>query len=100
MRKIIISDFAQTKIKNLFEYLEGRWSETVRQKFAQKLLGNVKIIRDNPEAFPISETNKKVHKCVVTKQITIFYKFNSKRIEIISVFDTRQDPNKIKKDIK
>ena len=100
MRKIIISDFAQTKIKNLFEYLEGRWSETVRQKFAQKLLGNVKIIRDNPEAFPISETNKKVHKCVVTKQTTIFYKFNSKRIEIISVFDTRQDPNKIKKDIK
>lgn len=100
MRKIVISDYAQLKIKNLLEYIESKWSETVRQKFAQKLYGTVKIIKDSPEAFPKSDFNKSVHKCVITKQTTIFYKFNSNRVEIIAIFDTRQDPNQIKKDIK
>ena len=100
MRKIIISDFVLDKIKNLLEYIESKWSENVRQKFAQKLYSSVKVIRESPEAFPKSDINKNVHKCVITKQTTIFYKFNSKKIEIIAIFDTRQNPNKIKKDIK
>ncbi|WP_202702867.1 type II toxin-antitoxin system RelE/ParE family toxin [Flavobacterium sp. UGB4466] len=100
MRQIIISDLAQSAIENLLEYLEVKWSERIRKKFATKLYQTVKIIQVNPEAFPISESNRKVHKCVVTKQSTLFYKFNNKRIEIIAFLDTRQDPNKIKKDIK
>lgn len=100
MRKIIISDATQSKIEDLLEYLEIKWSERIRKKFATRLYQTVKIIQINPEAFPLSESNKKVHKCVITKQSTLFYKFNSKKIEIIAFFDTRQDPNKIKKDIK
>ncbi|WP_264532035.1 type II toxin-antitoxin system RelE/ParE family toxin [Flavobacterium sp. N502540] len=99
MRQIIISDLAQSAIENLLEYLEVKWSERIRKKFAIKLYQTVKILQVNPEAFPKSEHNKKVHKCVITKQSTLFYKFNNKRIEIIAFFDTRQDPNKIKKDI-
>jgi plasmid stabilization system protein ParE len=100
MRKIIIPDATQSKIEDLLEYLEIKWSDRIRKKFANKLYQTVKIIQNNPEAFPQSESNKKVHKCVITKQSTLFYKFNSKRVEIIAFFDTRQDPNKIKKDIK
>ncbi|WP_456312817.1 type II toxin-antitoxin system RelE/ParE family toxin [Pseudomonas shirazensis] len=100
MRKIIIPDATQSKIEDLLEYLEIKWSDRIRKKFANKLYQAVKIIQNNPEAFPKSESNKKVHKCVITKQSTLFYKFNTKRVEIIAFFDTRQDPNKIKKDIK
>ena len=100
MRQIVISDFAKTKIKDILEHIENKWSESVRQKFAQKLYYCLKVIRENPEAFPKSESNKKTHKCVITKQTTIYYKFNIKRVEIIAVFDTIQDTNKIKKDIK
>ena len=100
MRKIVISDATRSKIEDLLEYLEIKWSDRIRKKFANKLYQAVKIIQNSPEAFPQSESNKKVHKCVITKQSTLFYKFNSKRVEIIAFFDTRQDPNKINKDIK
>ncbi|NLP59458.1 type II toxin-antitoxin system RelE/ParE family toxin, partial [Lutibacter sp. B1] len=45
---------------------------------------------------------KGLFKCVVTKQTTFYYriKFEREEIEIITVFDTRQDPNKLENDIK
>lgn len=40
--------------------------------------------------------------CVVTKHTTFYYRVlqQSNEIEIITIFDTRQDPDKLKKDIK
>jgi hypothetical protein len=54
----------------------------------------------NPEIFPKSSVNKKYRKCVITKQSSLLYSFSANEIRIHNVFDTRQDPNKIKKDIK
>lgn len=97
MREIKISINAQKKTKTLLEYLESKWSERVRIKFAKKLYDSLQIIRANPEIFPKSETNKKYHKCVVSRQTTLFYTFTSKRIYVVALFDTRQNPAKIKK---
>ena len=47
--------------------------------------------------FPKSEINKTQHKCVVSNQTTVYYKFDNKTISVLAVFDTRQNPNKIKK---
>lgn len=43
-----------------------------------------------------------IYKCVVTKQTTFYYRIlnQSEEIEIITIFDTRQDSDKLKKDIK
>jgi plasmid stabilization system protein ParE len=97
MREIKISINAQKKTKILLEYIEAKWSERVRIKFAKKLYDSLQIIRANPEIFPKSETNKKYHKCVVSRQTTLFYTFTSKRIYVVALFDTRQNPAKIKK---
>ncbi|WP_281324330.1 type II toxin-antitoxin system RelE/ParE family toxin [Flavobacterium sp. IMCC34518] len=97
MREIKISINAQKKTNIILEYLEAKWSERVRIKFAKKLYDSLKIIRANPEIFPKSVTNKKFHKCVVTKQTTLFYTFTSERIYVVALFDTRQNPSKIKK---
>ena len=96
MRDIKISIDAQKKTKLLLEYLETKWSKNVRIKFAKKLYDSLKIIRANPGIFPKSITNKKFHKCVVTKQTTLFYTYTAKRINVVALFDTRQNPNKLK----
>jgi hypothetical protein len=36
----------------------------------------------------------------LSKQTTIYYKFSPNEVRILAFFDTRQDPNQIKKDIK
>ena len=44
---------------------------------------------------------KGLFKCIVTKQTTFYYRVLSDKneIEIITLFDTRQDPEKLRKDI-
>ncbi|WP_309607975.1 type II toxin-antitoxin system RelE/ParE family toxin [Flavobacterium sp.] len=97
MREIIISTRAQKNIAKLLEYLELKWSEKVRKEFAVKLYNAIKIIRNNPESFPKSEINSKYNKCVITKQSTIYYRYNLNQVRVLSLFDTRQNPIRIKK---
>ncbi|MEL1242605.1 hypothetical protein [Flavobacterium flavipallidum] len=67
----------------------------IKSKFSNKINEVVKLIIENPELFPISNTNKKIRKVVISKQSSLFYHFNKKHIVIVSLFDTRQNPNKL-----
>lgn len=94
MRKVVISVRASYDIEDLFDYLDHKWSINVRKKVAQNLKSNIEKIRINPELFP--NTNYlDVRKCVVSKQISIIYNFDSTEINILRIFDTLQDPTKI-----
>jgi len=99
-RTIIFSKNAKKSLFELFDYMEIKWSKKVKDKFISNLDKVIYLIQIEPEIFPKSELNKNYRKCVLSKQTTIYYKFNTKRVEIITLFDTRQHPNKIKKDIK
>ena len=95
-REIVITPTAQKDINRIFEYLEGKWSERIKLQFSNLLNKNLKRIVNKPDLFPISENNIKFRKCVLSKQSTLYYHFNDKHIVVVAVFDTRQDPKKIK----
>ncbi|WP_343329899.1 type II toxin-antitoxin system RelE/ParE family toxin [Polaribacter staleyi] len=99
MRTVTISKTANIKIEKLFDYLLENWNPKVKSNFIEKLDRSVKIIQLSPESFPESKKKKGLHKFVITKQTTLLYRFNSKRIVIISIFDTRQNPNKLYLDL-
>jgi len=98
--KINISKTAEENLDAVLNFIEARWSKKSKEMFLVKFQKAISIISMNPEVFPKSSINKKYRKCVVTKQSSLLYSFGSNEIRIHSIFDTRQDPNKIKKDIK
>lgn len=98
-RKVVISKTAEKKLEKLFDYLIEKWSLKVKNEFIEKLDTSIAIIEKQPEIFPESKKNKGLRKCVITKQTTLFYRFNTKQIYIVTVFDTRQHPKKLKKDL-
>ena len=98
-RKVVISKTAEKKLDKLFEYLITEWSIKVKTDFVEKLNSSIEIIKNQPEIFPESKKAKGLKKCVITKQTTLFYRYNSKRINIVTLFDTRQNPNKLDKEI-
>jgi len=98
-RKVVISKTAEKKLKKLFEYLITDWSVKVKNDFIEKLDSSIEIIKNQPEIFPESKKGKGLRKCVITKQTTIYYRYNSNRINIVTLFDNRQDPNKLGKKI-
>lgn len=71
------------------------WSLKVKTNFIKRLDDYLQIIKQEPESFPESEKVSGLRRCVITKQISIYYEFNDKEIRILSFFDTRQDPDKL-----
>lgn len=99
--KVFLSELAESKLLKLSEYLIENWSLRTRDKFISKLTEKIKQISIHPDSCPKSSEFDNLYKCVVTKQTTFYYRINSdkREIEIITIFDTRQNPDKLKKDI-
>lgn len=96
MKELIFSARSLKEIKNISEYITAKWSLRVNLNFLQKLKSNFDLLIINPEIFPPNKQNN-LRRCVVSIQTTIFYKIEKNQIVIVSVFDTRQNPNKINK---
>ena len=94
-RRVVISPIAEKKLEALLEYLLVEWSLKVKTNFIKRLDDYLQIIKQEPESFPESEKVSGLRRCVITKQISIYYEFNDKEIRILSFFDTRQDPGKL-----
>ena len=84
-KKITLSKRASIKLDQLLERLQKEWSIKVKNEFIDTLDRSVEIIAENPKAFPESNSQKGIHKCVVTKQTTLYYRVKSNEIQIIFI---------------
>lgn len=80
----------------ILEYLKFEWTQKEVANFKTKLSKQLEIISKFPHLFPASRINPDLRKAVLSKQTTIFYQFKNGCIYIIYLFNTRQDPDKIK----
>lgn len=100
IRKIKLSRQAEKKLNKLINYLEIEWSVKVKKDFIKKLDKSLDKIKQYPESFSQTDFVKGLHKCVVTKQTTIYYKYNDTETYIVTLFDNRQDPERLSKETK
>lgn len=96
--EVFLSELAETKLLDLTDYLQKKWGELIRDKFVTDFTNKVSQISEMPNSCPESLELKGLYKCVVSKQSTFYYRinFDLSEIEIITIFDTRQDPSKLK----
>lgn len=88
------------KLDSLLVYLENEWSTKVKHNFILKFDKSLKQIQKLPDSFPESEKIRGLRKCVVTKQTTVFYRYSDTSIDVITIFDNRQNPKSQKKEMK
>ena len=95
-KKLIWSPLAEKDFVNILEYLQLNWENKVLENFIEITDRMIIQIVLNPKQFPIISKKHKVRKCVLTKHNTLFYKINLQSIHILRIYDTRQDPMKLK----
>ena len=95
--KIYFSPKAEANLLNLSEYLKKEYSIQTLDNFLVKLDSKLKLISNLPFSSPKSLIISQLYKCVVSKQITLYYRIDTNRneIEIITLFDSRQNPSTI-----
>lgn len=100
MRKIVLSKRASNRLDKLLEYLEREWSLKVKDDFIKKLDKSLNQIQKFPEFCSKTDYVEGLHILVVTKQTSLYYRFNSKIIKVVTIFDNRMDPDKLKRELK
>ena len=94
--KIRWTEEATKNLENIIIYLETNWRTKELKKFFQKLEKQLLLLSIFPEAYPLSQKKKIIHRCVLTKNLTIYYTVKDDSLILFSLFDTRQDPAKLK----
>ena len=98
--QVFLSPIAERKLELLLEYLESNWSRKTRDTFLSKLLKSFERVSEYPKSCPESQEFKNLFKCTLTKQTSYYYRIKSNEIQVITITDNRQDPDKILEEIK
>ena len=94
--KLIWSDEALQNLKRIIDYLEQHWTEKEIKKFSRLLDRQLELIQKNPLLFAKSDKLKNIRKSVLSSQTTIYYRIIKHEIHIVTLFDNRQNPDKLR----
>jgi plasmid stabilization system protein ParE len=92
-KQVIWSPLSEDDFAKILAYLNDNWDKEVVNNFIDLTENVLKQISLNPRQFPIILRKEKIRKCVLTKHNTLFYRDNKTQIEILRIYDTRQDPD-------
>jgi len=92
-KPIIWSPLSEKDLALILDYLDKNWGPEVSLNFIELTENSINQISLNPRQFPIFQRKLKIRKCVLTKHNSLFYRDGKMNIEILRIYDTRQDPN-------
>ena len=95
MMKIVWSADAVADYEHNINYLLEAWGTKETQQFIDEVSEMLSTISKMPELFPLSDY-RNVRKCVVRKQISILYRVSDKQIELVRIWNNKQNPEKLK----
>ena len=97
---VYLSPLAVLKLDLLLNYLEKNWGGKTKNLFIKKLKNTMSQLSKFPKSFPESKYMKGIYRCVITRQVSIYYRIHIESVEIITVIDNRQDPDSVAEEIK
>jgi plasmid stabilization system protein ParE len=95
-KHIIWAPLAENDFAAILEYLNNNWDSSVAINFIDLTNNVIDQIAVNPKQYPIILKRKRIRKCVLTKHNFLFYRDSRSQIEILRIYDTRQDPDSLK----
>ena len=96
-RQVVIwSPVAELTYYEILEYLNENWTIKEVIAFVKRTDEVIGHISNNPLLYPYSK-GRDTHKCVVVKQVSLFYHVKSNDIiKLLMFWDNRLDPDKLK----
>ncbi|MFC0342699.1 type II toxin-antitoxin system RelE/ParE family toxin [Epilithonimonas hispanica] len=91
--EILWTDLALEELAQTVEYLEQEFSEKEIESLGNEIERILSIITYNPAIFPFLDKFK-IRKVIILKFNTLYYRIINDRVEIISFFSNRQNPDK------
>jgi len=91
------SEKSKNDFVEIIDYLIDNWGKNSAKKFRNTVLNTIELISKIPTIYPITEYRENVRRCIVVKQISMYYQVNEEENElfIVRFYDNRRDPDKL-----
>ena len=93
--EIIFTKHAQQDFDSIIDFLSFNWTEQITFRFIFHLENALNRIQRSPEGFPFLDEKRSIRKCCLRPHYGIIYMVQNHRIITLSIFDFRQDPEKL-----
>ena len=94
-KQIIWASLAENDFAAILDYLDKNWDSKVALNFIDLTKNIIEQISISPKQYPVIFKNKRIRKYVLTKHNSLFYRESKVQIEILRIYDTRQDPESL-----
>ncbi len=98
MKKVIWSSTARKSLRRTSDFITELWGEKIKTEFLNKLNYRIRQIQINPQLAP-TFGDSDIRKLVIHKSVSIFYLDLVEHLRILLVWDNRQDPAKLYKEL-
>lgn len=100
--KVIWSQSAEFRLDNIYKYYLEKASEVIAKKLVRGIINETQSLKKNPfigQVEPLLIDRIETYRYLVIKNYKIIYSVDKSKnlIKIADVFDTRQNPEKLKK---
>ena len=95
-KQVIWSPQSEDDFSNILEYLKEHWDKKVVLKFIDIVDEIINQISTKPKQYARIQNRKKRRKCVITKHNSLYYRDRKESLDILRIYDNRQDPRKLK----
>jgi plasmid stabilization system protein ParE len=94
-KDVILSPRAVKNYERIIEYLTNKWGIPTANNFIGRFEEVISLLSADAGIYPFINVAKQVQKCVLTKHNVLYFKETQDSIKILTIFDTRQDPEKL-----
>ncbi|MGP8213954.1 MAG: type II toxin-antitoxin system RelE/ParE family toxin [Bacteroidia bacterium] len=94
--KVVWSNEAKESLKKIITYLEENWTRRELSSFARILEKQLSIISNKPKCYKKSERLLGTRECLLTKHNSLFYTFDNENVFVVTLWDNRQEPGKLR----
>jgi plasmid stabilization system protein ParE len=94
-KEVILTPIALDDFQNVVAYLISEWGISVANNFIERFEQITFLLSENAGMFPFFDESRQMQKCVLTKHNIIYFKETVNSIKILTIFDTRQNPENL-----
>jgi Plasmid stabilization system protein len=95
--KVFWTQEAKDTFNSNIDYLLLEWGEVVTSHFLDRVDQVILRITKSPNLYPIVIRGERIHRCVVVKQISLYYRIVSdEQIDLLTFWNNYQNPERLK----
>ena len=82
-------------LDEIINYIERKFGILVSEKYYSDVITTIEDIKNNPELFPIYQSQSATRKAVINKKTILYYQIQDTNINLLAFYDVRKGVHKL-----